>query len=572
MPTNQEIADVLYQIADLMEMQEVAFKPQAYRRAAQTIESWSAEIEDVARQGKLEELPGVGKGIAEHIREMINHNGRSLYLEKLKKSLPIKADELFSVEGLGPKRAMMLYKRLKVTDLASLEKAARAGKIAKIERFGEATQEKILSGIEFARKARGRMLLSQALPIAERIIATLKKAGPVSNIAYAGSLRRKSSTIGDIDILVTTKKPKELMSAFVKMKEAARVVASGPTKSTIEIRNGPHADLRVLDPAQWGSALQYFTGSKNHNIALRRIAIAKGYKLSEYGLFKGTKNVACKTEHEIYRKLGMEYIEPELREDNGEIKAAQEGKLPKLVELYDLRGDLHTHSAWSDGTASILEMAQAAASHGLDYIALTDHTEKLKIANGLTAKRFEKQADELRGLSKKLGGFQILHGCELNIMEDGTPDVPDSTLKNFDIVVASIHHGLGNDRSKATRRLVTAISNPHIDIIGHPTGRLIGRRAGYEINLDAVIDACKEHNKALEINSQPERLDLDFGMVRECVKRGVRVSISSDSHATDSFHFLEFGVCNARRGWCEKKDVINTMGAEKVREWVRKHD
>ena len=442
-----------------------------------------------------------------------------------------------------------------MTDLTSLEKAARAGKIAILEHFGEAMQEKILSGIQFARKARGRMLLSQALPIAERIIATIKKAGPVSNIAYAGSLRRKSSTIGDIDILVTTKNPKKLMSAFTGMKEAARTIASGPTKSTIELRNGPHADLRVLEPAQWGSALQYFTGSKNHNIALRRIAISKGYKLSEYGLFKGNKNAACKTEEEIYKKLGMEYIEPELREDNGEIKAAQEGRLPKLIELSDLRGDLHTHSTWSDGTASILEMAQAAASHGLEYIALTDHTEKLKIANGLTPKRFEKQAEELRGLSKRLGGFQILHGCELNIMEDGTPDMPDSTLKKFNIVVASIHLGLGNDRAKATRRLVTAISNPHIDIIGHPTGRLIGKRPGYEIELDAVIDACKEHGKALEIDSQPDRLDLDFSMVRECVKRGVRVSISSDSHATDSFRFLEFGACNARRGWCEKKTL-----------------
>ena len=572
MTSNQEIADVLYQIADLMEMQEVAFKPQAYRRAAQTIESWSEEVEEVAKRGELEELPGIGKGIAEHINEIILNNGRSPYLEKLKKSLPIKADELFAVEGLGPKRAMMLYNKLKVTDLASLEKAARTGKIARLEHFGETTQEKILAGIEFARRSKGRMLLSQALPIAERIIATLKKAGPVSNIAYAGSLRRKSTTIGDIDILVTTKKPKELMAAFVDMKEAARTVVTGPTKSTIEIRNGPHADLRVLDPSQWGSALQYFTGSKNHNIALRRIAIAKGYKLSEYGLFKGSKNVASKTEEEIYRKLGMDYIEPELREDTGEIKAAQDRKLPKLIGRSDLRGDLHTHSTWSDGTASIIEMAQAAKSYGLDYIALTDHTEKLKIANGLTPQRFEKQAAELRGLSKKLGGFQILHGCELNIMEDGTPDVPEATLKRFDIVVASIHMGLTNDRARATKRLVNAISNPHIDVIGHPTGRLIGKRPGYEIDLDAVIDACKEHDKALEIDSQPERIDLDFGMVRECVKRGVRLSISSDSHTTDSFHFLELGVSNARRGWCEKKDVLNTTSAEKVKEWARKHE
>jgi DNA polymerase IV (family X) len=570
--TNKEIANILYQIADILEMQDIPFKPNAYRRAAQTIEGYSQDIEEVYHSGKLKELPGIGEHIAEHIKEIIEHNGRSLHLEKLKKELPIKADELFAVEGLGPKRAMILYKKLKVTDLKSLETAALAGKISGLSGFGETTQAKILSGISFAKHAGDRKLLPEMMNLSEKVISHIKKIPGIEKITAAGSLRRRKCTVGDIDILVTTKKPAQTMNAFVTSPEVLRVVSSGTTRSTVISHGGTQCDLRVLNPTEWGSALNYFTGSKNHNIALRKIAISKKMKLSEYGLFSGKKLIARKTEEEIYNKLGLQYIEPELREDNGEIEAAQTGKLPHLIQHQDLLGDLHVHSSWSDGTATIIEMAQAARNNGLRYMALTDHTGILKIAGGLSPKQFEKQAKEVSSVRKKMNGFDILHGCESNIQEDGTPDLPDATLKKFDIVIASIHSGLNNNKKKATQRLIAALENPHIDIIGHPTGRIIGRRAGYEIDIDAVIKACKANDKALEIDSIPERTDLDASMVREVIKKGVRVTISSDSHATDNFKFLEYGVYNARRGWCEKKDVINTMSSKKVIEWAQRHE
>lgn len=570
MTSNEEIAAVLYRIADILEIKDVAFKPQAYRRAAQAIESYSKPIEDVASAGKLEDIPGVGKSIAEHITEMLSHKGRSLYLEKLKKTLPIDVDELFSVEGIGPKRVMILYKKLKVRDLKSLESAAKQGKIASLEGFGNLLQDKILEGIDFARRAQSRIVLARGLHMAEEIIGQLKSQS--DQMAYAGSLRRGKSTIGDIDLLATSRRPKELMDSFVSLTSVEKVMLRGPTKCTVRLKGGVQCDLRVLSPEEWGSALLYFTGSKNHNIALRKSAIDRKWKLSEYGLFSGKKLVASKTEAEIYSKLGLPYIEPELREDAGEIQAGFEGKLPVLIKDSDILGDLHTHSTWSDGSASILEMAKAAKAHGLSYIAMTDHTGILKIAGGLEPKEFDKQALEVRKAQQAMNGFTILHGCEVNIDEKGNPDLPDSTLAKLDVVVGSIHHGLGNDKEKATRRLVRAIENPHIDIIGHPTGRVITRRKGYELDFPAVFDACLKHGKALEIDSQPERLDLDSSIVREAVNAGVKLSISSDSHSTDSFHFLRYGVINARRGWCQKSDVINTWDIKKLRAWLESHE
>ena len=571
MVTNQEIADILYQIANILEMQDVAFKPQAYRRAAQTIETYSHTMAELAKEGKLEELPGVGKGIAEHIQEILDHSGISPYLARLKKSLPIKVDELFSVEGMGPKRVMLLYKKLKITDLKALESACRNNKIAMLPGFGKQSQDKILLGITFAKHAGDRMILAQALSLADEIIAELKHTPGVSAITFAGSLRRKKETVGDIDLLVTTKKPKEIMEAFLHNPRVKRVIAKGPTKSAVTFSAGVNCDLRVLPPNQWGSALMYFTGSKNHNIALRKIAISKGWKLSEYGLFKGQRTLASNTEEEIYAKLGLPYIEPEIREDEGEIQAALSKKLPTLIERQDLAGDLHVHSNWSDGNASIIDMAKAAQRAGLHYFCLTDHTGILKIAGGLSPAQFERQAQEIQKIQKQLKGITILQGCELNIKHDGSPDLPASTLKKLDIVVASIHHGLSQPKAKATARTIKAIENPHIDIIGHPTGRLISRREGYELDFDAVFEACTRHDKALEIDSIPERMDLTASTVRAAIKRGVAISISSDSHATDNFRFLDFGIFNARRGWCEKKDVINTWPIEKLIEWAKKH-
>lgn len=571
MVTNQDIAKILYNIANILEMKEEPFKPRAYRKAAQTIESYSHSICEVAKEGNLEELPGVGKGIAEHIQEIIAHKGASPYLDRLKKSIPVNIDELFSVEGMGPKRVMFLYQKLKIVDLKSLELACRDNKIAMLPGFGKTIQDKILSGISFARHATDRMILAEAILIAEDLIAKLKQDTEVSQITYAGSLRRKKETIGDIDILVTTPHPKEVMEAFIKNPEIKRIILQGPTKTTVQLSNRIQCDLRVLSPNQWGSALLYFTGSKNHNIALRKIAIAKGWKLSEYGLFNRDQLLASKTEKEIYTKLGLPYIEPEIREDEGEIQAAQTRRLPTLIERKDLQGDLHLHSTWSDGSASIKDMAEAAKHAGLTYFCLTDHTGILKIAGGLNPAQFEKQAQEIKLVQTQMKGFQILQGCELNILQDGTPDLPASTLKKLDIVVASIHHGLSQPKAKATSRILKAISNPHIDIIGHPTGRLISKREGYELDFDAVFEACKTYDKALEIDSIPERTDLTATTVRAAISSGVKISISSDSHATEHFRFLEYGIYNARRGWCQKKDVINTWPVQKLLAWAERH-
>lgn len=571
MVTNQEIAEILYQIANILEMKNIAFKPQAYRRAAQSIETYSASMDDLSKEGKLQEVPGVGKGISEHIQEILENHGKSPYLDQLKKSIPVNIDELFRVEGLGPKRVMMLYQKLKITNLKTLESACKDNKIAILPGFGKQSQDKILLGITFAKHAGDRMLLSHALAQADSLIHELKKNSGISKIAYAGSLRRKKETVGDIDILVTTKNPKEIMEGFLKNSQIKRVIATGPTKSTVVFSSGIRCDLRVLQPDQWGSALLYFTGSKNHNIALRKIAIYKGLKLSEYGLFKGKKILAGKTESEIYSKLGLPYIEPEIREDEGEIQQALSKKLPMLISRTDLQGDLHVHSNWSDGSAPISEMARAAQQAGLSYFCLTDHTGVLKIAGGLSPAQFEKQAEEIKKIQKQFKDITILHGCELNIRQDGTPDLPSSTLKKLDIVVASIHHGLSQPRAKATQRTIAAIENPHIDIIGHPTGRLISRREGYELDFDAVFEACKKHDKALEVDSIPERTDLTATTIRSAVENEVKISISSDSHAPDHFRFLEYGIFNARRGWCQKKDVINTWPMEKLREWAKKH-
>jgi len=569
---NQEIARIFYAIADILEMKEVQWKPNAYRKAARALESLSEDVEKIYKQGglkALEEIPGVGKSIAEKIVEYLK-TGKIKKYEKLKKSIPINVEELMEIEGLGPKKIKLLYKKLKIKNIKDLEKAAKQGKIAKLPRMGEKTQENILKAIAFAKRAGQRKLLGYALPIANEIVDELKKLKEINKIKICGSLARKKETIGDIDILVTTNNPKKVMDYFTSMKNVKDVIAKGETKSTI-VYNDIQVDLRVVKPENFGSAIQYFIGSKEHNVHLRKIAISKGYKLSEYGLFKGEKRVAGKTEEEIYKKLGMDWIPPELREDRGEIEAAQKHKLPKLVDIKDIKGDLQMHTKYSDGSHTIKQMAETAKNMGHEYIAITDHGGKLAIAHALkTQKEISEQRKEIEKVSKEVG-IKILHGVEVDINLDGTLAMSNKLLKNFDIVLAAIHTGLKRDKKQQTMRIIKAMENEYVNIIAHPTGRIINVREGYELDFEKIFEIAKKTKTFLEINAYPSRLDLNDINIKAAIENGVMLSIGTDSHSKDHLRFIELGVYTARRGWCQKKNTINTLSykqlIKKLKKW-----
>ena len=556
---NIEVAELLNEIADYLEFADDTYRVRAYRKAALVIEGLSEDIGKVWKDGKLEELPGIGEGIAKKIDEFLK-TGKLEYIDDLKKKTPVDMEGLGKIEGIGPKTILKLYRELKVKDVKGLEKAAKQGKIQKLEGLGPVAERNILKSIEFARKTKERVPLGFALGSAEEVATFLKKLKDVERVGIAGSTRRMKETIGDIDILATSKNPEKVIDFFAKMPNVADVLAKGATKSSIRLREGIQVDLRVLDDNIFGAALLYFTGNKEHNIILRRIAIEKGLKLSEYGLFsnKTNKVVAGRTEEEVYKKLGMDYIEPEMREDEGEIEMAQHHMLPKLIGYNDIKGDLQMHTKWSDGNNTIEEMAIAAKKLGHEYICITDHTGKLAIANALDEKRINEQRKEIDKVNKKLSGIRILQGVEVNIKDDGALDMPDKVLKELDIVVASIHSGFKNPKEKITKRMVKAMENKNVDIIAHPTGRLITKRESYDIDLDAVFDAAKKTGTIMEINSYPERMDLRDIHVRAAVKAGVKLVISTDAHNTDQLHFIKLGIGTARRGWAAKNDVINT--------------
>lgn len=553
---NHEVAKILYEIADILEIQDVQFKPEAYRKAARNIDAVAKNISDLYREDRLDDIQGVGKSISEKIAEFLK-TGKIKYYEKLKKKLPVDIESLSRVEGMGPKNIKKLYKELKIRNLKDLEKAARTGKISKIEGFGKKSEEAILDNIKFA-KSSTRMLLGHALPIAESIIDELKKLGEAKQFVYAGSLRRKKETIGDIDILAMSSDPRKIINYFVKMRDVQNSLARGPTKATVRLNSGLQVDIRVLPEEKFGSALLYFTGSKEHNVELRRIAISMKMKLNEYGLFKGKKPIASRTERDIYRKLGMSYIEPELRESSGEITGAKKRKLPKLVKDEDIKGDLHMHSIWSDGTKSIGEMALSAKQLNRKYICITDHTGRLAIAGGLNERQIEKQAKEIEKTNSKISGITVLHGCEANIGKDGKLDLKDSTLKKLDVVIASVHSNFKMNKKEMTKRIINAMENTNVNVIAHPTGRLINKRPGYEVDMEKLLDASKRTNTYLEINSFPNRLDLDDSNIREAVKHKCILSMGSDSHAIEHLEFIKFGVATARRGWAEKKNILTT--------------
>ena len=568
---NIEVAELLNEIADYLEFANEPFKVRAYRKAALVVEGLSEDVEQVWKENKLMELPGIGEGIAKKIDDFLR-NGKSKYLEELKKKTPVDMEQLGKIEGIGPKTILKLYEELKVKNIAELEKAAKQGNIQKIKGLGPTVEQNILKSIEFARKTSERVPLGFALSSAEEVVKMLKASKEVERISIAGSTRRMKETIGDIDILATSKNPYKVIESFAKMPNVADVLAKGPTKASVRLKEGIQVDLRVMSDDIFGAALLYFTGNKEHNIILRRIAIEKGLKLSEYGLFdkKTNKVVAGKTEEDVYKKLSMNYIEPEMREDEGEIELAQHHMLPKLIGCNDIKGDLQMHTKWSDGSNTIEEMALAAKKLGHAYICITDHTGKLAIANALDEKRITAQKKEIEKINKKLSGITVLQGVEVNITSDGTLDMGDKILKQLDIVVASIHSGFKNTKEKITRRMLKAMENENVDIIAHPTGRLITKRESYELDLDAVFDAAKKTGTAMEINSYPERMDLRDIHVRAAVKVGVKLAISTDAHNTDQLHFIKLGIGTARRGWATKNDVINTRNLKDMLMMLKK--
>lgn len=557
-------------------MQNVPFKPRAYEKAAGAVEGLEEEVSEIYERGglkALEEIPGVGVSIAEKIEEFIR-TGKVKYYEGLRKKMPVDLGDLSRVEGLGPKSIKKLYEELRVSNLTELEKAAKAGKIAKLEGFGAKSEEKILKGIGFAKKSGGRFLLGFVTPQIRGIEAHLAKLPVVERVTVAGSARRKKETVGDVDILAVSAKPKAVMEYFVAMPEVVSVIAHGETKSSVKIKPGINVDLRVVPKESYGAALNYFTGSKDHNVALRKIAVAKGWKLNEYGLFsvKGGREtlIAGKSEEDVYRRFGMDYIEPELREDTGELEAAQAHRLPKLIGYDDLEGDLQTQTSWTDGSDSIEAMAKAAIAHGLKYIAITDHTKRLAMTHGLDEKRILSQMAEIDRLNEKFAGkIKILKGSECDILKDGTLDLPDAILSKLDVVGVSVHSYFNLPRKEQTERIKRAMANPHVDILFHPTGRIINRREAYDVDMEAIIAHAKKTGTILEIDALPERLDLKDEHIRQCVAAGVAMSIDSDAHSPAHFSCLEYGIAQARRGWAERSDIINAWPLEKMKKFLK---
>lgn len=562
--SNQEVANILYEMAVLYEMQDVQFKPRAYDRAAHGVESFGENVHDLFIEHGLkaiDAIPGVGAGISKHLGELFA-TGHFKEYEKLKKKVPVDIVGLTSIQGIGPQTVQTLWKKLHIRNVEDLEKAARDGKISTIPHFRKRTEEKILKSIEFQRASGKRFILGFVTADVEYLHRMIARMPEVDRIEVAGSFRRQKETIGDIDILITSEKPERVMSNILALPPVAHVYGTGPTKTNLRLKSGIDADLRIVAAQSWGAALNYFTGSKPHNIALRTMAQKRGCKLSEYGLFKGTRMLAGKTEEEIYAQLGLPYIEPELREMTGELEAAKEGALPKLVGYGDLRGDLQVQTNWSDGSATIEKMADAAETAGLEYIAITDHTRSLAMARGLDEKRLLEQMKEIKRINskRKAAGKKlfILAGAEVNIQKDGSLDVDDTALEQLDVVGAAIHSHFELPRHQQTQRLLRAMENPHVDIIFHPTCRLINARPEIELDIDAVIKAAKRTGTVLEIDAYPDRLDLRDEYIKKCVETGVLMSIDSDAHAPEHFPVLKFGIAQARRGWASKRDILNT--------------
>jgi DNA polymerase (family 10) len=563
---NKEVAYMLYEIADILEIQAEKFKPQAYRRAAQNIENLGEAIEDVHRNGKLQDIPGVGKAIASKVGEYLDE-GRLEYLEDLREEIPEGVLTLLEIPGLGPKKVSLLYKEVGILNIEELKAACENHALEKIRGLGAKTEANILHGIQLLETSRGRFLLNEAQRNGDTISAYLSAINSVKKIELAGSLRRMKDTVGDLDILVTSEKPEDVMERFISYEDAAEVLMKGDTKSSIRLGDGMQVDLRVVPFDSFGAAMQYFTGSKEHNVKVRKVAISKGLKINEYGVFKKDSNekVAGGDEKKVYEALGLEFIPPELREDRGEVELAREGKIPKLLKLKDIKGDLHVHTSWSDGVSSMEEMAEASQNLGYSYLAICDHSESLKIAGGLPGKKLLEQVERIHKLNDELNNFHVFSSLECDIKSNGKLDIMPDIADKMDYITASIHSGFNMNEDEMTNRIISAFEHEKVKVFAHPTGRLIQRRDPYNVNLEVLLDSAKENDVIMEINSFPDRLDLNDSNVKYAKEKGMRFAISTDSHNILHLQYMQFGVACARRGWLEKKDVINTQPVNKIK-------
>ncbi len=563
---NQDVAAILYEMAELLELHaENRFKIIAYGKAARAIESLKEDVVQVCREGKLQSIPGVGKAIAQKVEEYLK-TGRIQAHQDLLAQTPSGLAELLKISGLGPKTIFLLHEKLEVSNLEDLEKAAREHRIRRLPRMGAVREKNIQRSIERYKKRSSRILYSVAEPIVNETLAFLRSLEGLEHITAAGSYRRGKETVGDIDILATAARPEEIVAAFVHMPLVEEVLARGPTKASVIVQETIQVDLRIVEHRSFGTVLQYFTGSKDHNVSLRQLSLGRGYSLSEYSLTRlaDSLDLFFDREEDLYAHLGLQYIPPELREDRGEIEAARQGKLPELVELGDIRGDLHVHSDWSDGRASIQEMAGAAQALGYEYLALCDHSPSVGIAGGLSPEKLEEKIEAVAAANENLQGITVLVGTEVDIKADGKLDYPNDLLARCDVVVASVHMGQQQNERAITGRLISAIENEFVHIIGHPTGRIINTREPYEVDMKAVLEAAARTGTALEINAYPSRLDLNDVWAREAKEMGVRMCINSDAHEPKQLVVMKYGLNVARRGWLEKKDLLNTLSLQEL--------
>jgi DNA polymerase (family 10) len=568
---NAEVARVLKEIGLFLEFEgKEPFKVKAYQRAVRSISALGEDVAALAERGELTNIPGIGKGIAEVIQSYLT-TGQVEALEQLRTRVPIRIMELDAIPGVGIKTIKLVYEKLGVTDLESLEKAATEDRLSKLPGLGEKTQTQILEGIRIVQSGMGRTLLADALSIASDVEEQLRKLPAIQQITIAGSMRRRRETIGDIDILVDSTDPKLVMDTFVTLKDASSISAHGDTKSSVRLSSGIQVDLRILPQDSFGAGLQYFTGNVDHNVKLRAIAQKKGLRLNEYGLFRDGEKIAGANESGIYGALGMDLIPPELREDKGEIEAAQKRALPELIELKDIRGDLHSHTDQSDGKNTIEEMLDAAQTKGYEYYCVSDHTQSLTIANGMDESRLLRRIEEIDDLN--ISGrwkMKILKGAEVDILSDGMLDIKDEVLSELDLVTVSIHSRMKDDRKTMTERVCRALENKYVHILGHPTGRLLLKRPEFEIDLETVFDVARKNNVVMELNAHPQRLDLNAGNLRAATRMGLKIAINTDAHWTSELDHMRFGVYEARRGWLSKDNVINTYPLKKMMRAMKK--
>jgi DNA polymerase (family 10) len=570
---NRQVAEIFDAMADVLDIQGAGYhRVMAYRRAAENIAALGQPLEEIWRRGELESIPGVGATLAAKIDELMR-TGRLEAYQRVREEVPEGVVAMLQIPGIGPRSAARFWKELGIESVEALAQAAEAGRLHTLHGFGAKSEQNILDGIESLKRRTGRTRLGDAWVLAQDILTTLREVQGVVQAAPAGSLRRMRETVGDLDLLVASGDPQPVMERFRQLPQVEEVLLSGPTKTSIRTSGGLQVDLRVLEPQRWGTALQYFTGSQAHNIRLRGLALEQGLSLSEYALKReGGSEILCAREQGVYETLGLPFIPPELREDRGEIDAAREGRLPDLIELQHLRGDLQFHTTWSDGHDSLLEMARSAQALGLEYGLVTDHSRGLGVAGGLSVDGLREQRAEIAAANERLDGrFRLLAGVEVEVRGDGSLDLPNEALAELDLVVAAVHSGLRRSRERVTSRMLAAIHNPHVDIIAHPTGRLIGEREGGDFDMEAIFHAAAETGTALEINAHPARLDLNDAHARRATELGVKLVINSDAHDVNGFTVLRFGVATARRGWVTAADVLNTRPVESLLRWASSH-